>query len=83
MGCFRGLAWFFYYTSMRHIGASRASIIFLSSGFFTVLFQVSLAAFLPNLGLQPPQSLTAVILGGVLIAIGIVILQTGKTEGQR
>ena len=81
MGVARGLAWLFYNISMRHLGPARASLIFLSSGFFTILFQVSLASLMPRLGLQPPQNLTSALMGGVLIAIGIVILQTGKAEG--
>ena len=74
-GVLRGLSWSLYNLSMRHIGASRSAIIFLSSAFFTVLGQVVLDAIWPGLRLQVPDNLLMAVIGGVVMAIGIVILQ--------
>jgi drug/metabolite transporter (DMT)-like permease len=75
MGVIRGLSWFLYNVALSQIGVSPSSIIFLSSGFFTIALQLVVAGWIPALGLRPPQNLLPVLLGGVLIAIGIVILQ--------
>ena len=75
MGLFRGAAWLIYNIALRHIGASRSAIIFISSGFFTVILQVVVAIIVPALGLRPPDNLITALLGGVLVALGIVVLQ--------
>ena len=76
MGMTRGWAWLAYNTSLRHIGVARASIIFLSFAFFTVVLQAIVAWLGPTLGLQLPANLLVALIGGVLVAVGIIILQT-------
>jgi O-acetylserine/cysteine efflux transporter len=80
MGLLRGLAWLIYNTGLKHIGASRSAIIFISFAFFTVMLQAGVAKFEPMLGLQLPANLPAALIGGVLIALGIVILQTDRVQ---
>ncbi len=49
-------------------------IIIISFAFFTVILQAVVAKFGPTLGLQLPANLLPVLVGGVLVALGIVIL---------
>jgi len=80
MGTTRGSAWLSYNMAMRHIGPSRCAIVFLSFGFFTVIVQAVVAALGPQLGLQLPTNWGMTLLGGVLVAAGIVVLQTGPVH---
>ena len=75
MSLLRGLSWSTYAIAMRHIGASRCSILFLTSVFFIVAMQVGLDAMMPGLGLQVPANLSTALGGGSLIVLGIVLLQ--------
>ena len=75
MGILRGAAWSTYNVAMRHIGASRSAIIFVTSAFFAVILQVILNGLAPQLGLQVPANLFTALTGGVIIALGIIILQ--------
>ncbi len=76
MGFCRGTSWLSYNVSLPRIGASQSSIIFISFAFFTVLLQAVVAWLAPWLGVQLPTNLFAALLGGGLIALGIIILQT-------
>lgn len=76
IGLMRGIAWLTYNMSLPHIGASRCAIIFLSFAFFTVLLQAIVSQAAPGLGLQVPDNLLMAVLGGVMVAAGIVILET-------
>lgn len=78
----RGTSWSIYNMSMRHIGASRCAIIFLSSTFFTVLAQVVVDAIWPKLRLQVPGNLIMAVIGGIVITIGILILQRASGPGE-
>ncbi len=80
MGSIRGFSWFVYNTAMPHIGASLAAIIFTSSGFFTATFQIIVASIAPNLGLQLPKNLTTAFIGGALIVLAIILLQTERQK---
>lgn len=80
MGLMRGTAWLTYNVSLRHIGASKCAIIFLSYAFFTVMLQAVIVRLGPSLGLQLPTNLLAALGGGVLIAAGIVVLQTERAR---
>lgn len=80
-GVMRGLAWLFYNVSLRHIGAARCAIIFLSYAFFAVVLQLIVVQLAPGLGLQLPSNLIAAISGGFLVALGIAILQLEPTLG--
>ena len=75
MSVLRGLSWSTYSIAMRHIGASRCSILFLTSVFLIVAIQVGLDAIAPGLGLRVPANLTTAVAGGSLIVLGIVLLQ--------
>lgn len=78
MGLIRGVSWSAYNTAMSHIGASQSAIIFLTSAFFSVMFQVVVDAIAPYLDLQVPSNLLTALIGGIIIAIGIIILQRGR-----
>lgn len=80
MGMTRGWAWLAYNVSLRHIGVSRSSIIFLSFAFFTVILQATVAWLGPSLGLQLPTNLLVAVIGGGLVAVGIIILQTDPAQ---
>ncbi|MEM7536338.1 MAG: DMT family transporter, partial [Chloroflexota bacterium] len=74
MGIVRGTAWFVYYTTLPHIGASRAAIIFVSYAFFTVIFQLIMVAIAPDLGIRLPGNLLTALIGGIFIVSGIVVM---------
>lgn len=76
IGIGRGLSWLCFNAAQRYIGASQAVIIFLSYAFFTILFQAITVWSLPNIGVKLPQNLGMALIGGIFIAIGIVVLQT-------
>jgi drug/metabolite transporter (DMT)-like permease len=82
MGTSRGLSWLTYNIGLKRIGASRGAIIFISFAFFTVILQAGVAQFAPQLGVQLPPNLIAALVGGALIAAGIVVLQTDRTSTQ-
>ena len=73
IGLTRGLIWLLFNSGMKEIGASSAAILFLSSSFFTVIIQAGIAALLPNLALQPTTNLLMSLIGGILIAFGVVL----------
>ncbi len=75
IGIGRGLSWLCFNTAQRYIGASQAVIIFLSYAFFTILFQMITVWFAPDIGVQVPDNLGMALIGGILIAAGIVVLQ--------
>lgn len=75
MSLLRALSWWTYYVAMRHIGAARTSIFFLTSVVFIVVLQLSLDTIAPGLGLQVPPNLLPALVGGTLIVMGIVMLQ--------
>jgi drug/metabolite transporter (DMT)-like permease len=74
-GLFLGISWVTYNVAMKHIGASRCSVLFLSLVVFTVLLQVSADAIAPGLGLRVPPNLSMSILGGIIICGAVVLLQ--------
>lgn len=76
IGIGRGISWLCFNTAQRYIGASQAVIIFLSYAFFTILFQAVAVWIAPNIGVRLPTNLGMALVGGLLIAIGIVVLQT-------
>ena len=76
IGLGRGLSWLCFNTAQRYIGASQAVIIFLSYAFFTILFQAITVWNLPDIGVKLPPNLGMALVGGLLIAIGIIVLQT-------
>jgi len=76
IGMGRGFSWLCFNTAQRYIGASQAVIIFISYAFFTILFQAITVWSLPDIGVKLPTNLGMALIGGVLIAIGIIILQT-------
>lgn len=81
MGLWRGTSWLAYNLSIQRIGASQSAIIFVSFAFFTVLLQGVVAWLMPWLGVKLPANLLAALLGGSLIACGIVVLQTDPARG--
>ena len=74
-GMLQGLSWLAYNTAMQHIGAARSNILYLTTAFFTVVLQVSVAEVSPGLGLKTPEHLGMAVSGGVIIAVGIVFIQ--------
>ena len=74
-GVLLGISWATYNAAMRHIGASRCAVLFLSVSFFTVFFQVVLDAIMPNLGLQVPNNLLFAVAGGLIIVLAVALIQ--------
>ena len=74
-GILLGISWVTYNVAMEYIGASRCSVLFLTVVLFTVVVQVSVDTLAPGLGLQVPDNLPAVIAGGGLIVLAIVLIQ--------
>jgi drug/metabolite transporter (DMT)-like permease len=76
-GVMLGVSWATYNVAMRHLGASRCSVLFLSLVLFTLALQTALDALAPGLGLQVPSNSVAAVLGGLMIFISIVVIQRG------
>jgi drug/metabolite transporter (DMT)-like permease len=76
IGLLRGGAWLGYNLALRHIGPAHCAILFVSFAFFTVILQIIVANLAPALGLQLPDNLPIALLGGGLVAVGIIILHT-------
>lgn len=74
-GLLLGTSWVTYNVAMKHLGAARCSVLFLSVVFFTVLLQVGVDGLAPGLGLQVPANLLTALAGGVVIGVAIVLLQ--------
>lgn len=79
-GVMLGVSWATYNVAMRHLGASRCSVLFLSLVLFTLALQTALDALAPGLGLQVPSNPVAAVLGGLMIFISIVVIQRGTSE---
>ena len=80
IGLLRGLIWLLFNSGMKQIGAASASILYLSSSFFTVVIQVGVAALLPNLALQPPTNLILSLIGGLFIALGVTLWEVQSQQ---
>ena len=74
-GALLAVSWLMYNLAMPRIGASRCSVLFLSAAFFAVALQVAVDAIEPGFGLQVPSNLLTVLVGGAIIAVGIILLQ--------
>ncbi len=73
-GLFLGISWVTYNVAMKHIGASRCSVLFLTLVLFTVVLQVGIDAVAPGLGLQIPGNLPMSILGGLIICGAVFLI---------
>ena len=69
-----GLSWATYNIAMRHLGASRCSVLFLSVVFLTVMLQVIVDTFAPSFGLQVPENLLMALVGGLIITLAIMLI---------
>ena len=76
-----GVSWATYNIAMRHLGASRCAVIFLSMVFITVALQLVGNALAPDLGLQVPENLWMTLMGGCLICAAIVLLHRQAQQG--
>ena len=75
-GLLRGIVWLLFNSGVQQIGASSASVLFLSASFFTVVIQATLAALFPTLALHPASNLFLSLIGGVVIAVGVALWET-------
>ena len=74
-GILLGLSWAAYNAAMRHIGASRCAVLFLSVSFLTVALQVLVDAIAPGLGLRVPVNLETAVAGGAVISVAVALVQ--------
>lgn len=74
-GLLLGVAWVTYNVGMKHLGASVSTVLFLSIVVFTVMLQLGLHAMAPGLGLQIPDNLGTALIGGVVICVGVALMQ--------
>ncbi len=81
-GLLLGVSWATYNVAMRHIGAARAAVLFLSVVVFVMLIQLVIFVLAPGLGLRLPAHLLAALLGGVLIGASIVLLHRQEQAPQ-
>jgi drug/metabolite transporter (DMT)-like permease len=81
-GVLLGISWVTYNVAMKHIGASRCSVLFLSVVLFTVLLQLVVDGLAPGLGLQVPPNLTVALLGGAIIGVAVFLIQAQPPERQ-
>ena len=73
-GVLLAVSWATYNIAMRHIGASRCSVLFLSVVIFIAVLQVIIDAFAPWLGLKLPENLLTAVAGGFIIAFAIILI---------
>ena len=74
-GLFLGIAWVTYNVAMKHLGASRCTVMFLTIVVFTVAMQLLLNALAPGLGLRVPGNLLTALVGGTIIGGAVFLLQ--------
>lgn len=74
-GLLLGLAWVTYNVAMRHVGAARASVLFLAGVAFSVGLQLAVNAAAPQVGVRVPGNLPSALCGGILICASIVLLE--------
>lgn len=74
-GLLLGVAWVTYNVAMKHLGASRCTVMFLSVVVFTVAIQLILNAVAPGLALRVPGNLLTALLGGAVIGVAVFLLQ--------
>mgnify|MGYP001161340035 FL=1 len=77
-GLLLGISWVTYNIAMRHLGASRCSVLFLSVVCFTVLLQLVIDVLAPGLGLRVPDNLFTALLGGVIIGASVFLISREK-----
>ncbi len=80
-GILLGLSWAAYNAAMRHIGASRCAVLFLSVSFLTVALQVLVDAIAPGLGLRIPVNLETAVAGGAVISVAVALVQVQRHPG--
>lgn len=73
-GMLLGVSWATYNIAMPHLGASRCSVLFLTLIGFALLLQIAIDAVAPALGLHVPENLLTAFLGGLVIALAIIVL---------
>jgi drug/metabolite transporter (DMT)-like permease len=75
-GLFLGISWVTYNVAMKHLGASRCSVLFLSIVFFTVVLQLLVNTISPQLELRVPDNLAMSALGGVVIGGAVFVIHS-------
>lgn len=78
-GALLGISWVTYNIAMEHLGASRASVLFLSVVLFTVILQVAVDALAPDLGMRLPQHMVATLCGAALICAAVALIHRTPT----
>ena len=73
-GVLLSISWVTYNVAMRHIGASRTAVLFLTIVVFTLLIQLGVDALAPGIGMRVPGSLLSALAGGLLIGVAVVLL---------
>lgn len=74
------LAWLAYNLGLKHIGTSKTAIIYSLQSFFTLMFSYYAMKILPSLELKIPTDLPTFLAAGIIMFLGIVILETGKEK---
>ncbi len=80
LGFILSLAWLAYNLGLKNIGASKTAIIYSLQSFFTLTFSYYAMKIFPSLGLKIPTDLPTFLAAGVIMFLGIVILETGKQK---
>lgn len=80
LGFIVALAWLTYNLGLKHIGTSKNAIIYSLQSFFTLTFSYYAMKIFPSLGLKIPTDLPTFLAAGVIMFLGIVILETGKQK---
>lgn len=79
LGIFPAFAISTYYAGLQGIGASITSVLFALSGMLTIVAQLSLVIFVPNV-LKFPENIVLALIGGVIAFIGIYLIERNPSE---
>lgn len=79
LGIFPALAISAYYAGLQGIGASITSVLFALSGMLTVVAQLSVVLFVPDV-LRFPENIALALFGGVIAFIGVYLIERNPSE---
>lgn len=80
LGFIVALAWLTYNLGLKNIGTSKTAIIYSLQSFFTLMFSYYAMKIFPSLSLKIPADLPTFLFAGIIMFLGIVILETGKQK---
>ncbi len=80
LGVISALCWLFYNTGIKTAGASETSIIYSTKAFFVLVLSFLITGLIPSMNIKLPLSIIPFLIGGIMIFLGIFILEKYKPK---